>query len=166
MENFFHAHRHRMVEPYPRYAELLARRAGNGVGLSARAQASQFTVDDLRDLQVWHTLVWIDQLYWEGDARVRGCAKWRASPRRSCPMTSSSYSGAGRSRVPRASSRGQSTLTSSLPPNSCAAVDTHVYLQPTAFAHAAGVSATRRRHRATDEGGRFHERCSAGSRGV
>jgi alpha-amylase/alpha-mannosidase (GH57 family) len=28
-------------------------------------------VDDLRDLQVWHKLVWIDPFYLEGDARVR-----------------------------------------------------------------------------------------------
>jgi alpha-amylase/alpha-mannosidase (GH57 family) len=72
VENFFHAHRHRMIEPFPRYAELLAKHAnGNGSGLSAHALASQFSVDDLRDLQVWHKLVWIDQLYWETDGRVR-----------------------------------------------------------------------------------------------
>src|SRR6185436_4812073 len=42
VENFFHAHRPRMVDPFPRYAELLARRGSNGKGLSARAQAAQF----------------------------------------------------------------------------------------------------------------------------
>ena len=72
VEQFFHAHRPRMIDPYPRYAELLARRGTNGSGLSARAQAGQFSIDDLRDLQVWHKLVWIDAEYVANDARIRG----------------------------------------------------------------------------------------------
>jgi len=69
VEQFFHAHRPRMIDPYPRYRELFERR-GNA-GLSARAQASEFSVDDLRDLQVWHKLAWIDPWYHEQDARIR-----------------------------------------------------------------------------------------------
>ena len=57
--HFFHAQRHRMIDPYPRYAELLARRDDN------------YSVEDLRDLQVWHKLVWIDPFYLDGDSRVR-----------------------------------------------------------------------------------------------
>lgn len=72
VEQFFHAHRPRMIDPYPRYAELLGRRSTNGSGLSARAQAGQFSIDDLRDLQVWHKLVWIDAEYFANDARIRG----------------------------------------------------------------------------------------------
>ena len=72
VEQFFHAHRPRMIDPFPRYAELLARRGTNGSGLSARAQAGQFSVDDLRDLQVWHKLVWIDAAYFATDPRIRG----------------------------------------------------------------------------------------------
>jgi alpha-amylase/alpha-mannosidase (GH57 family) len=71
VENFFHAHRPRMIDPYPRYAELLARRGLNGTPLSGRTQAAQFSTDDLRDLQVWHKLVWVDAYYFERDARVR-----------------------------------------------------------------------------------------------
>lgn len=71
VENFFHAHAPRMIAPYPRYAELLARRDAAGASLSARVQAAQFSVDDIRDLQVWHKLVWIDAAYFESDARVR-----------------------------------------------------------------------------------------------
>jgi len=71
VENFFHAHRPRMIDPFPRYAELLARRGGNGKGMSARALAAQFSTDDLRDLQVWHKLVWIDAHYVEHDDRIR-----------------------------------------------------------------------------------------------
>jgi alpha-amylase/alpha-mannosidase (GH57 family) len=70
VEQFFHAHRPRMIDPHPRYAELLAKR-GNGSGLSARAQAGHYTVADLRDLQVWHKLVWIDPFYWDDDGRIR-----------------------------------------------------------------------------------------------
>jgi alpha-amylase/alpha-mannosidase (GH57 family) len=62
LANFFHAQRQRMIEFYPRYAELLERR-----GASAR-----FTTGDLRDLQVWQKLAWMDQFYLEGDDRIQG----------------------------------------------------------------------------------------------
>ena len=71
IEEFFHAHRPRMIDPYPRYRELLARREANGVGLSIRSKVSQFSVEDIRDLQVWHKLVWIDPDYFDRDERVR-----------------------------------------------------------------------------------------------
>ena len=72
LEQFFHAHRPRMIDPYPRYRQLLEQRGSNGAGLSARSQAAQFSVDDLRDLQVWHKLVWLDADYHQRDERVRG----------------------------------------------------------------------------------------------
>ena len=79
VENFFHAHKPRMIDPFPRYAELAARRGSNGKGLSGRAQAAQFSTDDIRDLQVWHKLVWVDALYFERDERIRALvAKGRA----------------------------------------------------------------------------------------
>jgi alpha-amylase/alpha-mannosidase (GH57 family) len=72
LDNFFHAQRQRMIDIYPRYAELLARRGGSlPTAADRRAAASRFTRDDLRDLQVWHKLAWIDPFYLEGDARVR-----------------------------------------------------------------------------------------------
>jgi alpha-amylase/alpha-mannosidase (GH57 family) len=71
VENFFHAHKPRMIDPFPRYAELLARRGSNGHGLSPRAQAAPFSTEDIRDLQVWHKLVWIDAMYFERDERIR-----------------------------------------------------------------------------------------------
>src|SRR3989441_5844002 len=50
--------------------------AGRGGSLPTsgdrRIAAARFTRDDLRDLQVWHKLVWIDPFYLEGDARIRG----------------------------------------------------------------------------------------------
>ena len=71
VDQFFHAHRPRMIDPYPRYAELFARRESGGAGLTPRNQAAQFSTDDIRDLQVWHKLAWIDPLYVERDERVR-----------------------------------------------------------------------------------------------
>jgi alpha-amylase/alpha-mannosidase (GH57 family) len=59
--NFFHAQRQRMIDIYPRYAELLER----------RATSLPFTTDDLRDLQVWQKLAWIDPYYLAGDSRIR-----------------------------------------------------------------------------------------------
>ena len=73
LDNFFHAQRQRMIDIYPRYAELLARRGGSlPTEADKRAAARRFTVDDLRDLQVWHKLAWMDPFYLEGDARIRG----------------------------------------------------------------------------------------------
>ena len=71
IEEFFHAHPPRMIDPYPRYRELLAKREVNGPGLSIRAKAAQFSTEELRDLQVWHKLVWIDPYYFDRDERVR-----------------------------------------------------------------------------------------------
>jgi alpha-amylase/alpha-mannosidase (GH57 family) len=73
LDNFFHAQRDRMIDVFPRYTELLARRGG-GTPTEAdkRAAARRFSVDDLRDLQVWHKLAWIDPIYLRSDARVRG----------------------------------------------------------------------------------------------
>ncbi|MGE5246334.1 MAG: glycoside hydrolase [Betaproteobacteria bacterium] len=72
VENFFHAQRERMIDVYPRYAELLGKRgAAPPSAGEARAIAHRFTVEELRDLQVWHKLAWIDPAYHESDARVR-----------------------------------------------------------------------------------------------
>jgi len=73
LENFFHAQRQRMIDIYPRYAELLARRGGSMPSThDQRAAAGRFSADDLRDLQVWHKLAWIDPSYLADDERVKG----------------------------------------------------------------------------------------------
>src|SRR6185503_1166352 len=38
---------------------------------SARSVAATFSADDLRDLQVWHKLAWVDPEYHAHDERVR-----------------------------------------------------------------------------------------------
>src|SRR5262245_11849516 len=69
LENFFHAQQQRMIDVYPRYAELMARRGG--LATPARSVAARFSPRDLRDLQVWHKLAWLDPSYLESDARTR-----------------------------------------------------------------------------------------------
>src|SRR5205823_6055590 len=64
IENFFHAERRHMIDVHPRYAELAARRDQSG-------QGRRFSIDELRDLQVWHKLAWIDPDYLDRDDRVR-----------------------------------------------------------------------------------------------
>ncbi len=69
LAHFFHAQRARMIEPYPRYAELLRRAeqaGGNGGAAKALSEA------DFRDLQVWHKLAWVDPFWSDSDVRVKG----------------------------------------------------------------------------------------------
>ncbi len=70
LENFFHAQHQRMIEPYQRYAELFTRRGDLSRG-NGRAAARRFSRDDLRDLQVWHKLAWVDPMYLAQDPRCR-----------------------------------------------------------------------------------------------
>ena len=73
LDNFFNAQRQRMIDAHPRYAELLALRGGSvPTEADKRTAARRYTVDDFRDLQVWHKLAWIDPFYLENDARIRG----------------------------------------------------------------------------------------------
>src|SRR5438552_12297959 len=70
--NFFHAPQQRMIDPYPRYAELLTLRGDwPPPGGDAGSAVERFTVEAWRDLQVWHKLAWLDPLYLEYDTRAR-----------------------------------------------------------------------------------------------
>jgi alpha-amylase/alpha-mannosidase (GH57 family) len=69
--NFFHAQRQRMIDVHPRYAQLLALREQAATGRDRRSIARRFSPDDLRDLQVWQKLAWLDPWYLENDARAR-----------------------------------------------------------------------------------------------
>jgi alpha-amylase/alpha-mannosidase (GH57 family) len=72
LDTFFHAQREQMIDRYPRYADLFARRGGPlPTPAARRSAAARFSVDDLRDLQIWHKLAWIDPIYVDEDARVR-----------------------------------------------------------------------------------------------
>jgi len=69
LANSFHAQRARMIEPSPRYSELLRKRdSGNGTALRG------FTDADFRDLQVWSKLAWVDPFF-ASDPRVAGLVR-------------------------------------------------------------------------------------------
>jgi alpha-amylase/alpha-mannosidase (GH57 family) len=59
--NGFHAPYGTMIGPYPRFAELHA----------MRHDRRPFTGDDLRDVQVWHKLAWMDPDLLARDARLQ-----------------------------------------------------------------------------------------------
>src|SRR5262249_50095269 len=63
LRNFFDAHRQHLIDPHPRYAELLSLRGAVASMDDARKAAHRFEVQDFRDLQVWAKLVWIDPFY-------------------------------------------------------------------------------------------------------
>jgi alpha-amylase/alpha-mannosidase (GH57 family) len=71
LQNFFHAQRQRMIDPYRRYAELLTQRGSVTSAADLDAAMRRFTPDDLRDLQVWQKLAWLDPSYLTGDERVQ-----------------------------------------------------------------------------------------------
>jgi alpha-amylase/alpha-mannosidase (GH57 family) len=63
--NGFHAPYGRMIGPYPRYAQLHA----------YRIDRRSFAEDDLRDLQVWHKLAWMDPDLLSHDPRLVGLVR-------------------------------------------------------------------------------------------
>lgn len=61
LEQFFSANRQRMIEPYPRYHELLCM-AGECSGAGRGDRLRFFTDQDLLDLQVWFFLAWTGEM--------------------------------------------------------------------------------------------------------
>jgi alpha-amylase/alpha-mannosidase (GH57 family) len=57
LENFFSANRQRMIEPHPRYLELLYL-AGDGNREKSKERQRSFRDQDMLDLQVWFFLSW------------------------------------------------------------------------------------------------------------
>src|SRR5690349_12340781 len=56
LQHFFYAQRQRMIDVYPRYAALLDQRGPGTTPAELKAAARRFSVEDLRDLQVWQKL--------------------------------------------------------------------------------------------------------------
>ncbi|KPJ70620.1 hypothetical protein AMJ52_09650 [candidate division TA06 bacterium DG_78] len=74
LRDFFLANWKEMIEPYPRYFELLLKRGKNIVEEELMSIAENFTVDELRDLQIWANLSWIDPMFRDdiGDLYKKG----------------------------------------------------------------------------------------------
>jgi len=60
LNNFFMANWHTMVYPYKRYAYLLQKRGENTNPDEIKKIHKNFSDDEIRDLQVWFNLTWID----------------------------------------------------------------------------------------------------------
>jgi alpha-amylase/alpha-mannosidase (GH57 family) len=70
LDHFFMANHDRMIRPWPRYYDLLQRRAPGQY--SAADVLRRFSERDFRDLQVLFNLAWIHPLAVERDADLRG----------------------------------------------------------------------------------------------
>ncbi|MCL5271570.1 MAG: glycoside hydrolase family 57 protein [bacterium] len=68
---FFQAQYERMIKPYHRYNQLYTRRGWTQDKRELRRTAQTFSATDLRDLQVWFFLCWIDPYLRELDPRLR-----------------------------------------------------------------------------------------------
>ncbi len=67
---FFLAHPERMIKPYPRYHDLLAKRGLHVAEGEWPAVQKRFKLQDYLDLQVWFNLAWIDPWLRSQDARL------------------------------------------------------------------------------------------------
>jgi alpha-amylase/alpha-mannosidase (GH57 family) len=61
LQTFFSAHQHTMVEVHPRYAELYEKFAGSTTRTDVLP--ALFTSAEMRDLQVWSNLTWVDPTF-------------------------------------------------------------------------------------------------------
>ena len=58
LENFFKIQHDNLLRPFPRYAELYAKRGANFQRDRIRAELRHWNADEFRDLQVWYNLAW------------------------------------------------------------------------------------------------------------
>ncbi|MBK9312643.1 MAG: hypothetical protein IPM55_00085 [Acidobacteria bacterium] len=60
LENFFEAHWHHQIATHPRYSDLFLQ----------RREGREFTVQDLRDLQMWFNLAWFGREFRESEVKL------------------------------------------------------------------------------------------------
>ena len=75
LHNFFMANWETMVYPYPRYLQLLEKRGRQTSGEELMRIQTYFKPQDLRDLQVWFNLSWMDPYWMENDSMVKALVK-------------------------------------------------------------------------------------------
>jgi alpha-amylase/alpha-mannosidase (GH57 family) len=61
LELFFEAHYPTMIEPFTRYRQLFRKK--ESCGKDVKLAADIFSTSEIRDLQVWSNLVWIDPMF-------------------------------------------------------------------------------------------------------
>ncbi|MFH1368866.1 MAG: glycoside hydrolase family 57 protein [Elusimicrobiota bacterium] len=71
LHNFFMANWDTMVHPYPRYLQLLEKRGRQTSPEELKRIQNYFKAQDMRDLQVWFNLAWMDPYWKERDALVK-----------------------------------------------------------------------------------------------
>jgi len=71
LNNFFMANWERMIEPHPRYRELLDKRGRRSSTEDLARAANYFKEQDWRDLQMWFNLAWFDPLWRERDSFIQ-----------------------------------------------------------------------------------------------
>ncbi len=72
LQNFFMANWEHMIDPYPRYRELLDKRGRVASNESLARAIKYFKEQDWRDLQTWFNLTWFDPLWRERDPMIKG----------------------------------------------------------------------------------------------
>jgi alpha-amylase/alpha-mannosidase (GH57 family) len=76
VRHFFSANYKNLIKPFPRYCYLHEKRKRHEHSVSRPGDWSKiFTVDELRDLQVWFSLCHFDEEYKSGDERVKQLIK-------------------------------------------------------------------------------------------
>jgi alpha-amylase/alpha-mannosidase (GH57 family) len=65
IRNFFTCNKEEMISPYPRYRDLFTNRKWAVTPEEMDRAINYFSAEDLRDLQVWYNLTWIDPLHRE-----------------------------------------------------------------------------------------------------
>jgi len=72
LTDFFHAHPPTMIQPHPRYRDLLTKRGPDAEPERLARAARYFSAQDLTDLQVWFNLAWVDPTFHRSDPTIRG----------------------------------------------------------------------------------------------
>lgn len=58
LDNFFKINHHTLIDPFPRYKQLLEMRGREGRPRQIKAAINIFSEQDMRDLQTWYNLAW------------------------------------------------------------------------------------------------------------
>lgn len=75
VEKFFMANWDNMIKVHPGYSELLEKRGFPKTREEVHEVSRYFTIQEVRDLQVWFNLSWFDPIFREGDPLLRGLVK-------------------------------------------------------------------------------------------